>query len=344
MVIWFDQATYFDVNLALPSCDSSLNFNFSKEKAMSAAARLTKQMFEQIKDSQFDNLSLEKLVEFLKLPGKISGKNNVENQINQVKAANTLAKMNNVEAVEPLLELIEHGELYPRLAASNALGRIGKVAVETLIPQLGKIIETQDKQPPMEAFWAKKFYVHDPAARTLVRIGKTAVSPLLQVVKSEKDDFVVQQALDALGRISDKAALEPLIAEFPKRMNALTQWKIIRAVGEIRDMQGTKLLRSVLKDVTYPPFVRWEAADGLGKIYSETKSNQEEGDELRVALADENEQVRRACARALKQIGDRRAIPALQKLLANSKPTQDNKSAYYEAYEAKEALQAMTPL
>lgn len=303
-----------------------------------STTRLTKQMFDQIKAAIFENTSFEQLIGYLKLSGKIRGKNNVENQIKQVKSANTLAAMDKVEAVEPLLELVENGEVYPRLAASNALGKLGKIAIATLTLKLGKIVETQDRQPPTEAFWAKRYYVHDPAARTLVRIGKTAVDALLQVIKTEKDEFVVQQALDALGRISDQAALELLIAEFSRRTNTLTQWKIVRAIGEIRDMQGAELLRAVLNDIKLPVFIRWEAADGLGKIYSNTQINQEKSDELLLGLADQNEQVQRACARALKQIGDRQAIPALQQLLKNSQPTSDNKTAYYEA---KEALLAM---
>ena len=259
----------------------------------------------------------------------IKGKS-IEEQTNQIKAANTLGKQCDERAIEPLIKMLGTGLLYPRLAASKALGAIGSPAIKLLIEQLGKIPETQDTKPPKEAFWDKSYYVHDPAARTLVRIGNIAVPALVDVV-IKGNDFKAQQAADALGRIGDKATVEALVKTFSKRTEPLTIWKIVRAIGEIRDKHGTDLFCQILDNLEFEAFIRWEAADGLGKI-----ADPQGVDSLIRGLSDDNEQVRRTSARSLGKIKDKRAIKPLQQLLASlpKKSSFDKKSVYFEVQKA----------
>ena len=50
------------------------------------------------------------------------------------------------------------------------------------------------------------------AAKTLVKIGKPAVEPLIAVLKDKNELFARQTAAKALGKIGDSRAVEPLVA------------------------------------------------------------------------------------------------------------------------------------
>ncbi len=289
--------------------------------------RLTASEFKKIKNAVFENGDNEKLISYL-----LRSDNILENQICKIKAANTLGNLQETLAIIPLINVLSTGKIYSRLAASEALGKIGCAAVDPLILYLGKIKETQDINPPEEAFWDKSYYVHDPAARTLVRVGKCAVPALVEIMKSG-NDFEVQQAVDALGRIGDKSIVEILIFEFYKREDNLTRWKIIRAIGELCDRKGAALLQTVLKAQEYVAFIRWEAANGLGKM-AETNAI----DDLLNALKNENKEICRASVRALGKIGDARAIEPLQQLLAGLSQNFSRKSIQYEVIHALKKL------
>jgi len=103
--------------------------------------------------------------------------------------------------------------------------------------------------------------------------AKGNVKGLIKALRYEKSPFIRHDAVEALGKIGDHRAVEPLI--------------------------------TVLKDKSF--FGRKAAAIALGEI-----GDSRAVDPLIGALKDKNEDVRAATAQALGSIGDERALAALQ--------------------------------
>jgi len=70
-------------------------------------------------------------------------------------------------------------------------------------------------------------------------------------------------AIEALGRIGDSRAVEPLIAAL-KDEDVNVRWPAARALGEIKDTRAIKPLIAALKDAEW--IVREAAAEALIKI------------------------------------------------------------------------------
>ncbi|OTX97405.1 hypothetical protein BK729_16330 [Bacillus thuringiensis serovar wratislaviensis] len=242
-------------------------------------------------------------------------------------AAQALGKAGEPRAVEPLIAILEDDRLYPRLEASKALGKIGLPAVDLLIKGLGKISFNNEIVPPEKAFWEKKFYVHDMAARTLVRVGKVAVPSLIEIIEGN-DEVLCQHAADALARIKDKRAVDPLIKALNQYSSEITTWKIIRSLGEIGDRKCVEFLFPYLINNRIP-FIRWETADSLGKLKSIHALKY-----LFKALEDPHEEVRRTSARALGKIGDRSAVGILIQILEQEKGGKPREDVRWEAIRA----------
>jgi len=124
-------------------------------------------------------------------------------------------------AVEPLIQALKDEDSFVREGAAEALGKIGdKRAVEPLIHALND----EDWQVRWEAAEALDELGYEPKNDTekayyliarknwdeLVKMGEPAVEPLIQALKDE-DIFVREAAVEALGKIGDKRAVEPLI-------------------------------------------------------------------------------------------------------------------------------------
>ena len=166
------------------------------------------------------------------------------------KVVKALGSIGDSRAVEPLIEALEDKEGYVRYSAADALGKIGdKRAIEPLIKLLR--IEKWEFNDP------SRFHCVDH----LVAIGKSAVEPL---IKALEDEDVRYYAADALGKIGDKRAIEPLIKllriekwEFndPSRFHCVDH---LVAIGK----SAVEPLIKALEDED----VRYYAADALGKI------------------------------------------------------------------------------
>ena len=183
------------------------------------------------------------------------------------KVVKALGSIGDSRAVEPLIEALEDKERYVRYNAADALGKISdKRAVEPLI----KALEDKDQ------------YVREIAADALVKIGNGAVEPLIKTLENkDKGGYVCYSAADALGKIGDKRAIEPLI----------------------------KLLRIEKWEFNDPS--RFHCVDHLVAI---GKSAVEP---LIKALEDEDEDVRYYAADALGKIGDKRAVEPLLGILSS---------------------------
>lgn len=97
-------------------------------------------------------------------------------------------------AVEPLVALLKDKEINQQGLVAAALGYTGaKEAVNPLIAAL------QDENRIVS--WR--------ASKALVEIGKVAVEPLIKML-NHKNDYLRMLAIDSLGKIEDKRAIEPL--------------------------------------------------------------------------------------------------------------------------------------
>jgi hypothetical protein len=200
-------------------------------------------------------------------------------------AATILGDKSDTDALESLVRALKiEKALYSRIAISEAMGKMGGNAVIPVADLLGQIGKNQETELPKKYFNKKSYpLVRDMAARTLVKIGKPATSYLIEILESEKDIFIKQQAIDALGAIaaktSDYSSLKPIINGFNKivginqdtinsdeNVDKVTLWKIVRSLSAFKNSElAAKCLLIVLNNYPDPP-LQWESARSLGQI------------------------------------------------------------------------------
>ena len=174
--------------------------------------------------------------------------------------------------------------LYSRIAISEALGEMGESAVVPVADLLGQIGNNQEKELPKKYFNKKSYpLVRDMAARTLVKIGKPTTPYLIQLLESEKDIYIKQHAIDALGAIAaktgDYSSLMPMINCFDniaginqedinsdENLDKVTLWKIIRSLSAFKNSkESVGCIILVLNNFSDSP-LQWESARSLGQI------------------------------------------------------------------------------
>ena len=193
-------------------------------------------------------------------------------------AIEAIGQIGDPHTVEALELALQDREGSVRLAATRALGQIGSPrAVEALIATLqGRfahrlLLEELDKMKSEDA--------HQIAALLSSWDENSAPVHLLlqQALKAASHPFVVYllttiltewkneraSAIEALGRIGDSRAVEPLIAAL-KDEDVNVRWPAARALGEIKDTRAIKPLIAALKDAEW--IVREAAAEALIKI------------------------------------------------------------------------------
>jgi HEAT repeat protein len=198
-----------------------------------------------------------------------------DNPQKRTAAARILGDRKELNGILPLCDGISSEKyLYPRIAMSEALGKMGEHAVVPLLNLLGKIGNNQEVQMPSSYFKKKSFPLpRDMAARTLVKIGTPATPHLIRLLKSceEYDDFVIEQTIDAIGGIAaktgDKRAVDVLINMMRQfQNNSIVLWKSVRALSSFKANQNaSKTLVNLLKYNCNAPII-WEAIRSLGKI------------------------------------------------------------------------------
>jgi HEAT repeat protein len=200
-------------------------------------------------------------------------------------AATILGDKSDTGAIKSLAHALKTEKaLYSRIAISEALGKMGELAVVPVADLLGQIGNNQETELPKKYFNKKSYpLVRDIAARTLVKIGKPATSYLIEILGSEKDIFIKQQTIDALGAIAaktgDYSSLKPIINCFDnivginqdtinsdENVDKVTLWKIVRSLSAFKNSEAAaKCLLIVLNN--YPdPQLQWESARSLGQI------------------------------------------------------------------------------
>lgn len=148
-----------------------------------------------------------------------------------------------------------------------------------------------------------------PAIDALGRLqSKRAVEPIIAVLKNP-DRFTTAVAAGSLAEIQDPRALLPLCTLLTNRDEVVRRYAA-QALGILDEQGATGPLIAALKDPD--DGVRWNAANSLGQLKSP-----ESVDALIAVLKDSEEGVRVAALDALGNIGDMRAVAPLIAILAS---------------------------
>lgn len=176
-------------------------------------------------------------------------------------------------------------------------------------------------------------------ADALGRIGdRYAVEPLIDVVKDEdeKSVYVKESAAFALGLIGDTNAIDPLVSIMEAKQGLLGKFsflkeRIVEALGKL-NLNNTKVLR-VLKNALLDssPMVRINAIEAL------MNSDYEEAPELiRTALKDDDDEVKRNALIALYNLIGRDILDEVISLPGYSEFLKTEARALIDEYEEED--------
>jgi HEAT repeat protein len=218
-----------------------------------------------------------------------------KNEETQNNAAYTLAYVNDLKAVEVLIELTKYNLASVRSAASKALGNIGdKRAIQPLIALLA------------DADWQ----VYENAQESLGKLGQPAIEPLL-VKLQDKDEKIRQRAATALANIGE-IAVTPL-SQLLQSSDWQVRESVVIALGGIKHDSAAQILLGVLNDTNYK--VRLAAVKSLGRIGNETSV---EG--LLNILTRSLESTRKTAADELLKLHSEHAVNAVINALRHNNP------------------------
>ena len=192
-------------------------------------------------------------------------------------AAKALGRIQDPEAVAPLVPLLQDSVKAVREETSTALAAIGEAALPSLRGAL-----THEE-------WLVRLHAVEALGKTR---SPEAVAPLLSVLFNDQDRAVREDAVRALGQIGDARAVEFLVTAMKDLgLRPLA----VEALGQIGDRRAVPVLINVLEGVERPEVS--QPINGCGDHW---------GEEM-VTLG--------AAARALGVIRDESAIPSLIKAL-----------------------------
>lgn len=188
------------------------------------------------------------------------------------------------------------------LKATAALPAISGVLANTSLGRryiaawaLGEIGGPQAVAPLVGALNDKDREVRKYATRSLIKLNRQAVAPLIDFLGQQPPPEAAAAAIRALGDIADPAALEVLLRHLdgPNRADDVT------ALGKLKDPRAIDALVSVLHDPAWR--VRMNAAMALGPI-----AGQPQAAALETLLEDDVNVVREWAARSLEMMTGRR--------------------------------------
>ena len=266
-------------------------------------------------------------------------------------AARALGEIGSSQAVGPLVTALEDGDYFVREAAANALGRLGEAAIQPLVGAL-KSGRRNVREQAMDLLNLLGWHPADDVQRAIlavvegqwdeaVRLRDASVESLIVTLKDEEISRR-RAAAEALGRIGDARAAEPLVAAFKddevrdaaakalSKIGSAAVEPLVGALDDARFKEGNFTWEGVAKvqeavagalvkigNAAVEPLIaalkddrrQEKAAKVLGEI----------GDvravEALIAVLKEGYSVRRAAVEALGKIGDRRAVEPLSALV-----------------------------
>jgi len=184
----------------------------------------------------------------------------------------------------------------------------------------------EKKKPPQDIYYLIELLespdVHErrSTAQTLGVMGFDVATPALIEALDDSDAKVQLLAAEALGRIGDKRAAEPLIEKLPYADAGVRRF-ILGALGKIGDERALAPMMAALADESEGD-VRASAAYGLGEL-----GNAAATDALIAALGDDYKWVRFEACGALRKLKAYSARPALSRVAASDEDEQVRKAA-----------------
>lgn len=195
--------------------------------------------------------------------------------------------------VAGLLGLLRGSDETLRDQAADALAGMGRPAVDALVTLL-----RQPRAPFTDDTW--RWGVSRTATHALVRMPEPPVADLLGWLEDDEYD-IREVAVDALGEIGDKRAVEPLMRVLERHDGPSRG--AIRALGELGDIRAVEPIIPFLR--VRDALTRQIAAQALGRL-----GDRRAIDPLVAAVKDKDKDVREAAAEALRRFDDDRATEA----------------------------------
>jgi HEAT repeat protein len=244
----------------------------------------------------------------------------VASQSELARACEALGKLRAVEAVERLIELLEHEDNAVDSYAARALGRIG---------------DRRALMPLIEQFKQHKTSVYAVSA-ALFQFQEHAVGPLIDVLFDDGARQVHDLALMNLGMLQDSRAIEPIMRYLDNAQDAASKCHAMTALGQLQAEQAVQRIAELFC-AAVDSDMRGSAAMALGNIGNEdafrilldelrhgTPENQhaaalafgemktiDDIEPLLTEFRNASPRIRSAIAVALGNLQDIRAIPAL---------------------------------
>ena len=190
----------------------------------------------------------------------------------------TLGEMKAAGAVMPLVNMVKHEDFRIRSSACTALGLIGDTsAAHHLIPALNDTVNLVRKSaafalgearspksiPYLVNALSDEFYgTRFAASNSLVKFGVVTTKSLLPLLNAQ--DLNLQcLAIQTLGKIKDKKALDPLLVNLTSPDWAVRGFAV-EALGNIGNGKTTKAIKDLEKTETHP-FVKRKIEEALEK-------------------------------------------------------------------------------
>lgn len=152
-----------------------------------------------------------------------------------------------------------------------------------------------------------------------------AVEPLLFRLSDPQEDFELRiNAAWSLGMIESKKAIKPLIALLKVKSQQAIHAGVVESVGLLYSVEAVNPLIVKLSDKTVDNSIRGRCAYSLTMI-----GDSRALEPLPAALHDECEEVRYKAVTGLGQLGDKQAVPILERWVVQEKgqrPDWENKA------------------
>jgi len=197
-----------------------------------------------------------------------------------------------------------------------------KTIILFLILFLTNLIFSEKKEKQVDPFdeTVKNFknsdpYIKIPAIDQFIMLKDMRAVPYLKKGLKDKNTFVRQRSLEALGSLRAKDAVKDIAEVLLKDKDPSVQQSAVGALGVIGSVEALPVLHQVLKSTITAVFVRFAICEKL-KIFKSTDSVN-----ILISLLDTEEDIKfkRSIVAALNSIDHPDVLPTLRKLLDKEK-------------------------
>jgi HEAT repeat protein len=278
----------------------------------------------------------------------------------QEKASEALAKIGDIKVVEPLIDTLSSWNIRSRIAAANALKKLGHPKWKKLIKgdlkdfqRLGETLDKRFISPLIILLGSETESDRKMASEALVKYAKDVTDPLIKIAAckednedknliiierdDEEDNFVAdhdlmkKHAILTLGDIGDTLAVDLLI-ELLNDPNLELRSAAAESLGKLKDSRAVDPLIALLEDISF--FSMKGRLPGKIRFEKEVKS-------YKTSISG-YEHIQHNATEALGKLGDLKAAQALINALDH--PHELVRIAAAEALGSLHAKDAVKPL